>query len=198
MLRPNTLAEFGKPVEAREGTPLILLRGLAGEIGRSALDTKGEGHRLGPSRQTNDLALPEDRSVAVGMTTSCATDGNHGYEVAQGAGLTGCRCTICIRSGVSDERAAAITRHGAGIVRVAGNDDGPVAEASRVADAKGWITVPDTSSPGNERIPGMVMQGYTTLLDGAEGATDPALSRAPVRPPATGAGRPGHMSGART
>jgi diaminopropionate ammonia-lyase len=50
------------------------------------------------------------------------------------------------------------------MIRVAGSYDDSVAEASRVAAERGWITVSDTSWPGYERIPGLVMQGYTALL----------------------------------
>lgn len=42
--------------------------------------------------------------------------------------------------------------------------DESVAEAARVAEREGWITVSDTAWPGYERIPGLVMQGYTVLL----------------------------------
>ena len=39
-----------------------------------------------------------------------------------------------------------------------------VAEAARVAEARGWTVVSDTSWPGYERIPGIVMQGYTAIM----------------------------------
>jgi diaminopropionate ammonia-lyase len=52
---------------------------------------------------------------------------------------------------------------GAEVVRVEGNYDESVAKASHVAGKKGWITVSDTSWPGCERIPGLVMQGYTAI-----------------------------------
>ncbi|OSI74539.1 diaminopropionate ammonia-lyase [Bradyrhizobium canariense] len=64
-------------------------------------------------------------------------------------------------SAVSDQRSAAIVRDGAQMIRVSAAS---VAEASRVAAENGWITVSDTSWPGYERIPGLVMQGYTALL----------------------------------
>jgi diaminopropionate ammonia-lyase len=50
------------------------------------------------------------------------------------------------------------------MIRVEGTYDASVAEAARVAAEKGWNVVSDTSWPGYERIPGMVMQGYTAMV----------------------------------
>jgi diaminopropionate ammonia-lyase len=98
------------------------------------------------------------------MTVACATDGNHGRSVAQGAQLVGARAAIFVHSGVSDERVAAIARFGAQMIRVEGTYDISVAEAARVSAEKGWTVVSDTSWPGYERMPGLVMQGYTAMV----------------------------------
>ena len=50
------------------------------------------------------------------------------------------------------------------MIRVAGTYDDSVTEAARVSAEKGWTVVSDTSWPGYERIPGLVMQGYTALV----------------------------------
>jgi diaminopropionate ammonia-lyase len=50
------------------------------------------------------------------------------------------------------------------MVRVEGTYDDSVAEAARVAAEKGWTVVSDTSWPGYERIPRLVMQGYTAMV----------------------------------
>lgn len=177
----------------REGhapTPLHALPGLARQLGIGALHVKDEGHRLGlgsfkalggayalmklvqeeASRQFGravtaaDLLTPGVRDVAKGMTFACATDGNHGRSVAQGALLMGARAVIFVHSGVSDARVAAIAGFGAEIMRVQGNYDDSVAEAARVAGREGWTILSDTSWPGYEHIPGLVMQGYTMLV----------------------------------
>jgi len=174
-------------------TPLVALPGLAQELSVESIHIKDEGHRLklgsfkalggsyavirlileeaarqlGRPIDVGELQTPEVKAVAKGMTVSCATDGNHGRSVAQGAQLVGAGCAIFVHAGVSNERIAAIARFGAEIVRVDGNYDDSVGEASRVAEEKGWITVSDTSWPGYERIPGFVMQGYTALLSEA-------------------------------
>ena len=98
------------------------------------------------------------------MTFGCATDGNHGRSVAQGAQLVGAKSVIFVHGGVSDARVAAIARYGAEMVRVAGTYDNSVAEAARVCAENGWTVVSDTSWPGYERIPGLVMQGYTAIM----------------------------------
>ena len=176
--------------EGHKETPLVALPGLARELGVASIHIKDEGHRLGlgsfkalggsyavirlvleeAAREfgrdvdISELHTPEVRAVARKLTVACATDGNHGRSVAQGAQLVGANCAIFVHSGVSAERIAAIARFGAKIISVDGNYDGSVAEASRVAAAEGWQTVSDTSWPGYERIPGFVMQGYTALL----------------------------------
>ncbi|RYF48111.1 MAG: diaminopropionate ammonia-lyase, partial [Cytophagaceae bacterium] len=171
-------------------TPLHALPALAASIGVSSIHIKDEGQRLGLGSfkalggsyavirlvleeagrrlgrtvDVSELATPEVRAVAQSMTFACATDGNHGRSVAQGAQLVGARAAIFVHSGVSDERVAAIARFGAEMIRVAGTYDDSVREAAQVAEEKGWTIVSDTSWPGYERIPGLVMQGYTTIV----------------------------------
>lgn len=171
-------------------TPLVSLQGLAREIGVGAIHIKDEGHRLGlgsfkalggsyavirlvleeASRQlgrTVDVAesqQPDVAAIARTMTFACATDGNHGRSVAQGAELVGARAAIFVHSGVSDGRVAAIAHFGAEMIRVNGSYDDSVREAARTAEERGWTIVSDTSWPGYERIPGLVMQGYTAII----------------------------------
>jgi diaminopropionate ammonia-lyase len=170
-------------------TPLHALSGLAAELGIGAIHVKDEGYRLGlgsfkalggayavvrlvleeASRRlgrdidVGDLGDAAVGTVASGMTFACATDGNHGRSVAQGASLVGARAVIFVHSRVSARRLAAIARFGAEIVRVDGTYDDSVVEAAAVATARGWTVVSDTAWPGYERIPGLVMQGYTTI-----------------------------------
>lgn len=171
-------------------TPLHSLPGLAAELGLAALHVKDEGFRLGlgsfkalggayalmilvleeaARRLGREVAIAEltsdaVRAIAATMTFACATDGNHGRSVAQGAQLMGARAVIFVHSGVSDERVAAIARFGAEMVRVPGNYDDSVAEATRVATERGWTILSDTSWPGYEYIPGLVAQGYTIMV----------------------------------
>lgn len=171
-------------------TPLRSLPALAADLGLGAIHLKDEGYRLGlgsfkalggayavirlvleaAESQLGrpvgmaELHSPEVAKISAAMTFGCATDGNHGRSVAQGAQLVGARSVIFVHGGVSDARVAAIARYGAEMVRVAGTYDDSVAEAARVCAENGWTVVSDTSWPGYERIPGLVMQGYTAIM----------------------------------
>ncbi|RJT36362.1 diaminopropionate ammonia-lyase [Mesorhizobium waimense] len=171
-------------------TPQHSLPALAAELGIGALHVKDEGQRLGLGSfkalggsyavirlvleeaakrlgrtvDVTELNEPGVRAIAAGMTFVCATDGNHGRSVAQGAGLVGARSVVFVHAGVSGERVAAIARFGAEMVRVDGGYDHSVRQAAEVAVARGWTVVSDTSWPGYERIPGLVMQGYTVIV----------------------------------
>ncbi|RWC88282.1 MAG: diaminopropionate ammonia-lyase [Mesorhizobium sp.] len=186
----DTVERFLARRDNHLATPLHALPALAGELGLAALHVKDEGFRLGlgsfkalggayavfrlvleeaskrlgRSVDVGDLDRPEVRSVAATMTVACATDGNHGRSVAQGAELVGAKAAIFVHAGVSDERVAAIARYGAEMIRVDGNYDDSVRQAARIAAEKGWTVVSDTSWPGYERIPGLVMQGYTAVV----------------------------------
>ncbi len=171
-------------------TPLRALAGLAATLGVGALHVKDEGFRLGLGsfkalggayalmvlvleeaaralgRQVADeeLLSHEVREVASRLTFACATDGNHGRSVAQGARSVGARAVIFVHAGVSQERADAIAGFGAEVRRVDGGYDDSVREAARVSEGQGWTVISDTSWPGYERIPGLVSQGYTLLV----------------------------------
>lgn len=171
-------------------TPLHHLRGLAADLGLEALHVKDEGarlglgsfkalggayalmilvkeeaeRRLGRAVMIADLMTDEIRKIAGTMTFACATDGNHGRSVAQGAQLMGAKAKIFVHSGVSEARIAAIARFGADMIRVPGNYDDSVAEAAKVAGENGWTVLSDTSWPGYEYIPGLVSQGYIAMV----------------------------------
>ncbi|CAG4918444.1 unnamed protein product [Acidocella sp. C78] len=174
-------------------TPLIALPCLAARLGVAALHLKDESprfglgsfkalggayavvrlvleeaaRRLGRPVGYDEMTAPEIRRIAAAMTFACATDGNHGRSVAQGAAMLGGRCAILVHEGVSPARVAAIAGLGAEIIRVDGTYDDSVAEAARLTAARGWTLVSDTSWPGYERIPGLVMQGYVAMVDEA-------------------------------
>lgn len=66
---------------------------------------------------------------------------------------------VFVHSGVSEERVRvrAIERLGAPIVRVEDTYDASVVTALRVSSQNGWFIMSDTSWPGYERLPGLVM-----------------------------------------
>jgi len=196
VLGSREVARFLAHRDGHRPTPLLSLSAAARELGVGSIRIKDEAHRLGlgsfkalggayavirlaieaaSERLGRAVDIAEWRSPAVAdtsahMTVACATDGNHGRSVAQGAQLVGARCVIFVHAGVSAQRAAAIARFGATLVRVEGTYGDSVAEAARQADANGWTLVSDTSWPGYERIPRLVMQGYTAMLQEAADA----------------------------
>lgn len=172
-----------------EPTPLHALPGLAARLGLGGLYLKDESRRFslksfkvlggayavfrviqraieaaGESPVTSaGLVAGRWRVAAAGLTVTCATDGNHGRAVAWGARLFGCRCVIFVHQGVSEGRCAAIARHGAEVVRVAGNYDDSVRHAASEASRHGWTVVSDTAWPGYREIPIDVMHGYGVM-----------------------------------
>ncbi|MBY6089281.1 diaminopropionate ammonia-lyase [Maritimibacter alkaliphilus] len=201
ILGPEGAARIARVLALRENggaTPLIALPGLAAELGIGALHLKDEGQRLGlgsfkalggayalmmlvleeaSQRLGREVAVEElfsdeVKAVAATMTFACATDGNHGRSVAQGAQLMGARSVIFVHGGVSQNRADAIAAYGAEIRWVDGTYDESIVESARVSEAEGWTIVSDTSWDDYEVIPGLVMQGYVALIAESLAALD--------------------------
>ena len=173
-------------------TPLISLPGVAEQLGLGEVWIKDETQRLGigsfkglggayavlklamtyVGKRTGRAILPAEllepgvRSLISELTFSCASDGNHGRSVSAGARLIGARAVVFLHEGVTDERAAHITRLGATIVRVAGDYHDSVEAAAKAASQDGWIAVPDTVGPGEDDTAcTFVVQGYAVLID---------------------------------
>jgi diaminopropionate ammonia-lyase len=192
-LGPEAAARVTQMLELlpiHRATPLRTLVDVAKTLGVQSVHIKDESRRLGlgsfkalggayavvclvleeASRllkrnvAPSELLAPEVRSLVAQMTVGCATDGNHGRSVAAGANLVGCKASIFVHDNVNRERVDAIARFGARLIHVPGNYDDAVAEAERVCHSEGWTIVSDTSWPGYERIPRLVMQGYTAMV----------------------------------
>jgi diaminopropionate ammonia-lyase len=131
---------------------------LAGELAR-----RGVARAAGSA----DLASGRYRDATRTMTVTCATDGNHGRSVAWAARRFHCRCVIFVHAGVSRRRVDAIAGYGAEMRRVPGTYDDSLREATRQAEAHGWIVVSDTSWPGYTEVPREIMQGYRLMADEA-------------------------------
>jgi len=193
LLGGQAVAEVGRFLRMRSGhgpTPLHELPALAAALGVGAIQIKDEGLRLGlgsfkalggayavvrlvleaasgklgRTLDVTALRSPQVAAVARSMTVACATDGNHGRSVADGARFVGAKAKIFVHSGVSEVRVDAIRRFGAETIRVDGSYDDSVREAARIATERGWMIVSDTAWPGYEHVPGLVMQGYTAIL----------------------------------
>ncbi|MEF2073095.1 diaminopropionate ammonia-lyase [Consotaella aegiceratis] len=174
-------------------TPLVPLADLAARLGIAGIHYKYEAGRFGLgsfkalggayavfrllaetieaerglSPSTADLLDGRYADIVGKVTVTCATDGNHGRSVAWGASLFGCQCVIFVHATVSEQRAEAIARYGAKVVRTKGNYDDSVREADAQALKNGWMVVSDTSYPGYTQVPKNVMQGYSVMAEEA-------------------------------
>ncbi len=147
-------------------------KGLGGAYAVLKLAMKHVEGRTGRASLPVELLEPGVRSMLSELTFSCASDGNHGRSVSAGARLIGARAVVYLHEGVSDERAAHISRLGAAIVRVAGDYHDSVEAAAKAASQDGWIAVPDTVGPGeDETACTLVVQGYSILIDEIIAAT---------------------------
>ncbi|HET7880616.1 MAG TPA: diaminopropionate ammonia-lyase [Acetobacteraceae bacterium] len=149
-------------------TPLHDLPELARDMGVGALRLKDEATRFGLGSfkalgGAYAVALAAAQAGDRAITVACATDGNHGRAVAWGAQRFGCRCVIFVHEGVSQARVDAIARYGADVRRVRGTYDDSVREATRQAEANGWLVVSDTAWDGYTDVPREIMQGYRLM-----------------------------------
>lgn len=228
---PAEVRRFHAALPGYAPTPLTELPRLAAELGVGRIFVKDESSRLGlpafkalgafwavhrilAERAAEGRERAEVREGAegrAGITLVTATDGNHGRALARAGRENGLRTRVFVPSGVHPAAVAAIEREGAEVVRVAGPYDEAVRQAAEAARAADTVLVQDTAWPGYERIPGWIVEGYSTLFAeideqlAAAGAGAPGLVTVPVgvgslaqaavthyrgRPPAAD-GRPG-------
>lgn len=149
-------------------TPLVELAGLASAIGVGHILYKDEGTRFGlGSFKALGGAYAVSRLVeklcSNQITVASATDGNHGRSVAWGAKNVSAQAVIYIHKEVSKGREAALKELGARVVRIDGNYDDSVRACAEDAAANGWHVVSDTSWPGYQEMPKLVMDGYSVM-----------------------------------
>ena len=161
-------------------TPLRELRALARELGIGRLLVKDESARFGLNAfkllgaRFAIQTLIDDRDIQPGATLVCASEGNHGRAVARAARDAGCAARVYMAHDAAPPRVEAISGEGAKVIRVDGSYDDAVRVMEAEANANGWTIISDTAWPGYERIPRLIMLGYTHMLD--EIAQLPALS----------------------
>ncbi|UCC71459.1 MAG: diaminopropionate ammonia-lyase [Gemmatimonadota bacterium] len=172
-------------------TPLRVLPGLAERVGLGAIYYKDESVRFGlnsfkalggaygvqralarevsrvsgsDAASGRDLISRRYTDTVSRLVVTCATAGNHGRSVAWGAEMFGCRCAVYVPAVTGEPRVAAITAHGAVVVRTSGNYDEAVRRCDDDARRYGRLVVSDTSYPGYTKIPRDVMQGYSVMV----------------------------------
>ncbi|MBA6440408.1 diaminopropionate ammonia-lyase [Streptomyces sp. GMR22] len=193
---PTEVRDFHASLSGYAPTPLTELPPLADELGVGRVFVKDESCRLGlPAFKALGASWAVHRALAArvarGDATApvvlvTATDGNHGRAVARTARLLGHRARIFVPRGVHPEAVAAIAAEGAEVSQVTGAYDEAVRQAAEAAAEPGAFLVQDTAWPGYERIPGWIVEGYSTLcaeIDeqlAAAGAGTPALIAIPM------------------
>jgi diaminopropionate ammonia-lyase len=152
-------------------TPTRSLPALARELGLGSVAAKDESGRFGlnafkllGARFAIETLLSEG-ALRPGHTVVCASEGNHGRAVARAARDAGCAARVYMAHDVAQARADAIAGEGAEVVRVEGSYDDAVRILQADAAMHGWAIVSDTAWPGYERIPFLIMLGYTRLMD---------------------------------
>jgi diaminopropionate ammonia-lyase len=119
---------------------------------------------LGRDVPTLDLLHGSHRERTASLTAVAASDGNHGRALAWASRLFGCRCAIFVPAQVNVRRRAAIVDLGAEVIKVSGTYDDAVEVAALSAVRNGWIEISDTAHGGDDEVPLLVMEGYTTLV----------------------------------
>ncbi|MFW6209458.1 MAG: diaminopropionate ammonia-lyase [Spirochaetota bacterium] len=97
------------------------------------------------------------------LTFASATDGNHGRGIAWAAQKLGFKCVIYVHAETSARRIDAIKSYGARVEVIDGNYDDAVRQIVVDAGKHGWEIISDTSWEGYSKVPGWIMQGYTTM-----------------------------------
>lgn len=152
-------------------TPLRELPALARDLGIGHLDAKDESGRFGLNAfkllgaRFAIQTLIDEGDIRRGSMLVCASEGNHGRAVARAARDAGCTSRVYMARDAAPARVDAITGEGAKVVKVDGSYDDAVREMEADARANGWTIISDTAWPGYERIPRLIMLGYTRMLD---------------------------------
>jgi len=190
MLDPDAsraAVSFHATIPGYEPTPLADLAGLASFLGINRLWVKDESQRfglnafkmLGASYAIGKLAarhlgldpssvgfqdLTAEARNLKSLTFATATDGNHGRAVAWTARMLGCPAVVYLPAGTARARIEAVKSEDAEAVVVQGTFDDAVRLVASHSRERGWTLLQDTAWPGYEKIPTLIMEGYTTLV----------------------------------
>ncbi|RMB81375.1 diaminopropionate ammonia-lyase [Streptomyces shenzhenensis] len=170
---PDETRAFHRTLPDYAPTPLSDLPSLAKELGVGRVFVKDESNRLGlPAFKALGASWAVHRTLAeraangegLGpVTLVTATDGNHGRAVARTARRLGQYAHVFVPQGVHPGAAAAIVAEEAKVTEVAGDYDEAVRLAAEAAEGPDAVLVQDTAWLGYERIPGWIVEGYSTL-----------------------------------
>ncbi|WP_309092692.1 pyridoxal-phosphate dependent enzyme, partial [Phenylobacterium sp.] len=98
-------------------------------------------------------------------TLICASDGNHGLAVAEGARLAGAAARIFLPADLPPVRSERIRACGAEVALVQGDYDDAVEAALQAAAGGAGLLIPDTSGDPDDPVVADVMSGYDLMAE---------------------------------
>jgi diaminopropionate ammonia-lyase len=165
--RPTDLVEV--PDLASElGVGRVLVKDESGRLGLGAFKVLGASWAV--ARLLADQGTPSIEDLRRIATESpvelvTATDGNHGRALAYLGRLLGLPVRVFVPDRTTASTIAVIAGEGAMVTESTKTYDGAVAQAESYAAAMpGRLLVQDTAWAGYERVPGLIVDGYDTLL----------------------------------
>lgn len=172
----SQVAEFFRAMPEYSATPLRRLENLARKLGVGEIYVKDESARLGLNsfkalgvsyavgKLLKDGEISARRADGSPSVLVCASAGNHGRAVARFAHVNGFGARVYVSNFVGAEARRRIAKEGAELVVVEGGYDDSVAASIRDADERGAILISDMSWRGYEKVPRLIMAGYTMLM----------------------------------
>ncbi len=148
-----------KDESERMGLPSFKVLGASWAIHRALVEHLGSSLEEIPTFDR----LRAEVARARPLTLVAATDGNHGRAVAHLAALLGLEARIYVPGDMVVARIAAIEGEGATVTVIDGGYDDAMARSAQDAGER-RLVISDTSWPGYERVPGWVIEGYTTIF----------------------------------
>jgi diaminopropionate ammonia-lyase len=187
--RPTELVEA--PALADElGVGRVFVKDESGRLGLAAFKVLGASWAVARLLASEGTPSVEDlRRIAVESPVELvtATDGNHGRALAFLGRLLGLPVRVFVPDGTTASTIAVIAGEGAMVTEATGSYDHAVSlAASYSAALTGRLLVQDTAWAGYERVPGLIVAGYETLLREVDaqladlGAGGPDLVAVPV------------------
>lgn len=119
----------------------------------------------GSPLEPSELLSSPVREMAQSISFVCASAGNHGLAVAAGARLLGASSTVYLSQAVPDNFEKALLAQGAFVIRSGNTYEESMAAAMADANSTGAILLADSSWPGYEYPPSLIMEGYTVIAE---------------------------------
>jgi diaminopropionate ammonia-lyase len=185
----GAVRSFHRGLPGYQPTPLVSLPEVAARLGLRQLHVKDETGRLGTGsfkilgcawaaaatlQAIQGWGGPPDPGQLPALGAAAAREGryfltasagNHGQALARLAAWCGLPCRVLLPAATPAEASAVVAAEGAQVELIEGSYDTAVLTArARGEENPRAILVSDTSWPGNEQVPLLVVDGYDTLF----------------------------------